>query len=197
MIHDPRHAILGHVLHEHEHVARTNGQVHCTPDGSSNIGHSQRPVRQVAIGSHLIGAQYAIVKMATAHHGKGICVVKVAATIDEPYRQLGGIGNVRVRRFTLPQRAHAENAILAMDDDLVLRAPVFQHLDRQANAEIDVRSGGNVPGYLAGHRVATEPFYLHGSPLSTSAMRTTRCTKIPGVTTDSGSRSPRPTRSRT
>src|SRR6185436_204475 len=92
--------------------------------------------------------------------------------------------------------ADAEHAILAVQDDLALLRQMIGDQGRQADAEVDDRAVGNVARHARRHLVAIELFH-QAAFCSGAAIFTTRFTKMPGVTTISGSSAPSSTVSRT
>src|SRR5260221_14461901 len=102
------------------------------------------------------------------------------------------------------RRAHAEDAVFAMQENLAVLRQMIGHHGRQPDAEIDIGAFGNILGDARGHLVAV-PFVHAASfdvsflnpagPVALRATLTMRCTKMPGVTTASGSRAPSSTTS--
>src|SRR5690606_39002253 len=91
----------------------------------------------------------------------------------------------------------AEDAVLAVQDDLAIGRKVVGDQRRQADAQVHAGAVRDVARHARGHLVAVEP--LHRRPPAsvgaTAAPRTpftctTRFTKMPGVTTASGSIAP-------
>src|SRR5581483_3011152 len=112
------------------------------------------------------------------------------------HRLLAGIDQVLVLLARRRARADAEHAVLAVQDDLAPLRQVIRHERRQPDAEVDVGALRNIARHAGGHLVAVE--FLHQAAFfREGAMRTMRFTKIPGVTTCSGSRAPSSTVSRT
>src|SRR3546814_12874170 len=85
---------------------------------------------------------------------------------------------------TLFRAAQAEQAVLALQEDFLVGRQVVGNAGRQADAEVHVGALGDVAGHARGPLVAGRA--AHASP----PVETRRCTKMPGVTTDSGSSSP-------
>src|SRR4051794_20021874 len=83
-----------------------------------------------------------------------------------------------------------------MQNDLLALGQVICDECRQADAEIHVRAFGDVARDAGGHLVSIELLH-HAAFLRPGAIFTTRCTKMPGVTTASGSSAPSSTVSRT
>ena len=93
-----------------------------------------------------------------------------------------GILLARSRRW-----AHAEDPVLAVEEDLAIARQVVGDQCGHADAEIDVRPLRNVARHPGRELLAGQA--LHAT--------TTRWTKIPGVTTASGSSAPTSTTSST
>src|SRR6185295_13979036 len=87
-------------------------------------------------------------------------------------------------------------AVLAVQDDLAALRQVVCDQSRQADTEVDDRAVGNVARHARRHLIAIELFH-HATFCRGTAILTTRFTKMPGVTTISGSRAPSSTVSRT
>src|SRR3546814_9908316 len=75
-------------------------------------------------------------------------------------------------------------SVLALQEDFLVGRQVVGNAGRQADAEVHVGALGDVAGHARGHLVAGQA--AHAAP----PVETRRCTKMPGVTTDSGSSSP-------
>ncbi len=69
---------------------------------------------------------------------------------------LAGIDQPAVDLVRLWRRAHAEHAVLGMENDLALGRHVIGDLQRRADAEIDIPAFGNVAGETRGHLVARQ-----------------------------------------
>src|SRR6185369_8913372 len=121
-------------------------------------------------------------------------MVEVRAPGQDRRGGLAGVNQVLVLAAGRGLRAEAENAVLAMQDDFPVLGDVVGDQRGQADAEIDIGAVGNIARDARGDLVAIELF--HAAFLIRSR-RITRCTKIPGVTTVSGSSSPSSTVSRT
>src|SRR5204862_2802502 len=93
-------------------------------------------------------------------------------------------------------RSHAEDAVLAVQDDLASLRQEVGDQRRQANTEIDVSALRDIARDARSHLFSVELFH-QAAFLACSAMRTMRFTKMPGVTTASGSSEPSSTASLT
>jgi hypothetical protein len=121
-------------------------------------------------------------------------VVKERSALEQRHRLLAGVDQVLVLHALGRPRPDPQHPVLAVQDDLAVLGQMVGHQRRQADAEVDVSALGDVARDARGDLVAVE--LLHAALLS-GAMRTTRFTKMPGVTTTSGSSSPSATVSRT
>src|SRR5690606_6237522 len=162
-----------------------------TTDGGDRVRRAGAPVGQVAMLGHLEGAEYADVQVPAAHHREGIGVVEIRAAGQQRHRLLAGVDQVRVLLPGLGRGAHAEQAVLALEEHFLVGRQVVGDAGRQADAEVHVGALWDVPGDPFGHLFAAQS--AHAAP----PVSTTRCTKIPGVTTASGSSSPSGTTSLT
>src|SRR4051812_2115332 len=123
-------------------------------------------------------------------------MVEVGASRYQRHRLLAGVDEVLVLLAQGRLRPDAEYPVLAVQNDLAPLRQVVCDERRQADAQIDVRAFGNVARHARRHLVAIELFH-QAAFLSIEPTFTTRCTKMPGVTTSSGSRAPSSTVSRT
>src|SRR5690606_7928212 len=123
---------------------------------------------------------------------------------------LARVDEVGIDAPLLGRRAHAEQAVLGVEDDLLVVREEVGHERRGADAEVDERALGDVGGDAGrelvardagGHRVlpsvssgvpsiVTPPTNVPSTSPARSPPATTRSTKMPGVTTVSGTRSP-------
>jgi hypothetical protein len=142
------------VVHHHEHLLGADRQVHRAADGGNRIRRAGVPVGQVALGRHLEGAQHADVEVAAAHHRERIGMVEVGAAGQQRHRLLAGVDQVFVFLAGRRRRAHAEQAVLAVQEDFAVGRQVVRHLGRQADAEVDVGAFGDVLRHALGHLVA-------------------------------------------
>ncbi len=149
---------------------------------------------------NLEGAQHADVEVTAAHHREAVCVVEIAATRQQGNRLLSGVDQFPVFLAGGRCGAHAQQAILALQEYLTLGGKVVRNLGGQSDAKVDVGALWNVAGDAGGHLVAVETVHCALSfqaavvrvadPAPAGAISTTRWTKMPGVTTTSGSMSP-------
>src|SRR5512134_526438 len=181
-------ATLRKVLHHHEHLFRADREVHRTADRGDRIRRSGMPVGEVARDRDLKRTEDGEVEVAAADHAERIAVVEIRASGEERHRLLARIDQVLVLLAGRGLGPDAENAVFAVQDDL---APFGQKVGdqrRQADAEVDVGAFRDVARHARRHLLAVE--LLH-------QCLTILLTKIPGVTTCSGSIAPSSTVSRT
>src|SRR5688500_15559490 len=145
-------------------------------------------VGEVAGDRDLERAEDGEIQVAAADHAERVGVVEVRPAGEQRDRLLAGVHQIFVflaRRRLWPD---PEDPVLAMQDDLAALGQLVGHHRRQTDAEVDVRTFGNVARNTRRHLLAVELFHQ---------CFTTRLTKIPGVTMCSGSSSPSSTVSRT
>src|SRR5262249_47246587 len=108
-------------------------------------------------------------------------------------RALAGIDEIGIRLARRRSLAEAEDAVLAVEHDLAIRRDEIRHQGRQADAQVDIRTVGDVLGGAPGDLPTRQRcrWRAHLAP----ATWTTRSTKMPGVTIISGSSSPSSTNS--
>src|SRR5690606_11769822 len=113
-------------------------------------------------------------------------------------RLLAGVDQVIVFLALGGRRTHAQHAVLGVQDDFAAGRQVVGHQRGQADAQVDVGALGDVLRDAGGDLVAVQ-FAAHCCSLAAGAASicTTRLTKMPGVTTVSGSSWPSSTTSRT
>src|SRR3954470_18605705 len=117
--------------------------------------------------------------------------MKERATGQQRDRFLARVDQVFVFGAGRRLGTNTEHPVLAMKKDFAALGNVVGHERGQADAKIDISALRNVLGDTRSDLVAV-PFFHAVAPV-----RTTRFTKIPGVTTDSGSSSPSSTVLRT
>src|SRR6266403_929649 len=123
-------------------------------------------------------------------------MVEVRSPGKERDRLLSGVDEVFVFFAGRGFRPDAEDAVLAVENDLAASRQVIGDQRRQADPEVDVRTIGDVAGNPRRDLLLVE--LLHQAAFRIDGVtRTTRLTKMPGVTIDSGSRAPSSTVSRT
>ncbi|KAG1270016.1 hypothetical protein G6F66_013904 [Rhizopus arrhizus] len=107
---------------------------------------------------------------------------------------LAGVDQIQVDGIVSGRRAHAQDAVFAMQHDLAAGGKMGGHQHWHADAQVDVGAFRDVLRDAGGDLVAGQ-FGAHCCSLA--SICTTRCTKMPGVTTVSGSSVPSSTTSRT
>jgi len=155
---------------------------------------------EVAVLGDLVGAQYAHVEVAAAHHGEGVGVVEVSRPRQLDHRDLAGVDQIRVDLADrLPARV--EHAVLGVQDHPGFGGEVVADRSRLPDAEVHVRPDRNVRGdrlrdLVLAARAAVGVLDGAGRGdlghdalfLSVAAlMSTIRSTKMLGVITVSGS----------
>ena len=193
---------LGQMFHHHQRAPGADRQVHRASHGRNRIRRTGVPVGKVAGDRHLECAQHAEVEVPATHHRKRVRVVEIGAAGQQRDRLLAGIDQVPVFLAFGRRRTHAENAVLALQEHLAVDRQVVRHQGGQADAEVDIGPLWNVLRDPRRDLVARapDPGFLHDRAHAASlcvvvcagsrATITTRLTKIPGVTTTSGSSSP-------
>src|SRR2546423_786399 len=184
-------------------------QVHGAADCGDGAWLARGPVGQVAVLRDLKRAEHAKVQVAAADHGEAVRVMKVRGARQRRHALFARIEQLGIA-FARPGRgAHAEHAIFCVVDQRAARRHELGDQLRNANAQIHIGAVGNILRQALRHllaRSADRWRLRHGydAPASTSsdswaglAMATTRSTKMPGVTIDSGSSWPGSTTSAT
>src|SRR6266481_9063669 len=130
-------------------------------------------------------------------------MMKKRAAAQQRHRLLPGVDQIVVLFSGCGRRTHAEHPVLAVQQDLAVPGQVVGNQRRQPDAEVDHGAFGNVPRHPRRHLVTIELVHaallfsaVHAAWLPASdaaaelATRTTRLTKMPGVTIASGSSAP-------
>ena len=101
--------------------------------------------------------------MAASHHGEAVVVVHVSAALQQSDRLFASVDQIEIFIFRCRRRAHAQDAVLAVQDDLQTFGQVVRDLGRHADAQIDIHTFRNVLRHtrgdlvfgfaLVGHRV--------------------------------------------
>src|SRR3984957_7525526 len=116
LLHQLRLALLGEQRHHHVDVLGAGRQVHGAADGGDVVRLARVPVGQVAVGGDLVGAEHADVEVSAAHHREGVGVVEVGRARQLGHRDLARVGQVRVDVVAVLGGAHAEHAVLCVQD---------------------------------------------------------------------------------
>ena len=115
-------------------------------------------------------------------------MVHIAAAGYQGDRLLAGVDQIPVDLVVARRRPDAENAVLAVQNDLTIGRQKIGNQGRQPDPKVDVGAVGEIlrgpPGNLATFERHLTPPYLY------TGTWTTRSTKMPGVITISGSSSP-------
>jgi hypothetical protein len=119
------------------------------------------PVREIAVGGDLERAEDADVEVPAAHHRERIAVMEEGAAGEQRDRLLPGVDEVPVHVLLGRRRPHAEEPVLALEEDLPVLGQEVRNAGRQADAEVDVRALGNVARDARRHLVTVES--VHGS----------------------------------
>ena len=125
-------------------------------------------------------------------------MVEEGAAGQQRHRLLAGVDQVVVLLAGLGRGAHAEDAVLAVQDDLAAGRQVVGDQRGLADAEVDDGAVEDVLRHAGGQLVLGATGVAHGHAsflkppacVATRSMRTTLCTKMPGVTMVSGSMVP-------
>src|SRR3954452_16109748 len=137
--------------------------------------------------------------MAAAHHREAVGMVKIRAARQQRDRLLAGIDQVIVFLALGGRRAHAQDAVFAVQDDFTAGGQVIGDQRGLTDAEID---DGAVEDVLRDARCelvfGAALIVAHGhaaflkppASVATRSILTIRLTKMPGVTMVSGSISP-------
>ncbi len=189
-------AALGEVLHHHQHLLRAHREIHRAAHGGDRVRAAGVPVGKVAGRGHLERPQDAEIEVPAADHAEGIGMVEIRPAGKKRRRLLSGVDEVFVFFAGCWLRPDTKDAVLAVENDLAAFRQVVGDQSRQADPEVDVRPIGDVAGNPRRDLLLVE--LLHQAAFRIDgATRTTRLTKMPGVTIDSGSRTPSSTVSRT
>jgi tripartite-type tricarboxylate transporter receptor subunit TctC len=193
---DLARTLLREVLHHHQHLLCSRGEIHRAADCRNRVRAAGVPVGEVARRRDLEGAEHREVEVPAADHAERVGMVEIGAAREQGDRLLAGVDQVLVLLPGGGLRPDAEHAVLAVQDDLAPLGKVVGDQRRQADAEVDVRAFGDVARHARRHLVAIELFH-HAAFFSEEPIFTMRFTNIPGVTTTSGSSAPSSTVSRT
>ena len=91
--------------------------------------------------------------MAAAHHGEAVGVVEIRATGQQRHGLLAGVDQVVVFVACGGRRAHAQNAVLALQDDFAPFRDVVGHQGGLADAQVHVGTVVDVLRHAAGQFV--------------------------------------------
>lgn len=157
-------ALFGQQVHHDPGLPGTDGEVHGAAHGRDSAGLAGAPVGQVAGGGHLKGTEHANVQVAAAHHRKAVGMVEIGAPLEQGHRLLAGIDQVEVLVTLAGGRAHAEDAVLALQDHLYPFGQVVGDLRRHAYAEVHVGAVMDVARHAGGELVFAAFLVSHVRP---------------------------------
>src|SRR3954467_6321229 len=209
LLHEFRLAFPGAMLGYDEDRLHARDQVHGAADCGDGVGLARGPVGQIAVLRDLERAEHAKIQVAAADHGEAVRVMKIGGARQCRHVPFARIDQLGIAFAGTGRGAHTEHAIFCVVDQRAARRHELGDQLRNANAQIHIRAVENVLRQALRHLLArsTDHWRLrHGydAPASTSsdswaglAMATTRSTKMPGVTIDSGSSLPASTTSAT
>ncbi|ABA51189.1 hypothetical protein BURPS1710b_A1553 [Burkholderia pseudomallei 1710b] len=152
-------ALLRQVLHHHEHVLRADREIHRAADRGNRIGRARVPVREIAMRGNLERAEHAIVQMAASHHREGIRMMEVRAARKQRHVLLAGVDQFVVLRARRRGGTHAEQAVLAVQEDFPARIEVVRDERGHADAEVHIGAFGDVLRDALRHVVAGQSFH--------------------------------------
>jgi hypothetical protein len=172
---ESRRAVSGHVLHQHPHPLRADGEIHRAADRGRAFGRTPGPVGEIARGGDLVTPEHAEVDVATADHREAVGVMEEGAPGPEGHGLFARVDEPGIHRIGRGARPHTENPVLAHENHLALRGHELRHRGRQADAEIHDPALRNIRRDLGGHLEATEEPRGHaqGAPRSTATTRLT------------------------
>ena len=96
------------------------------------------PIGQITRGADLTSPGHANVRMAAAHHGKAVGMMKVGAALEQRHRLSCGIDEVVVFVTFGRRRPHAKDAALTVQHKLDPGRQVIGRRRGHANAQIDL-----------------------------------------------------------
>src|SRR5205823_1919712 len=167
------------------------------------------PIGEIAVLGDLVSAENGHIDPAAADDPERICVVHDRRLWVQGHVLAAGIDEVQILAACPGQRAIADDAVLRMEDDLLVAEIEIRAQGRDADAEIDDPAILKLHRHPVAHLLAIEAFravahraFLSASSFAISAGRcghqpsggggilTMRCTKMPGRCTSSGSIAP-------
>src|SRR5690606_10390402 len=145
-----------------------DGQVHGAADSGNGVGLARAPVGQVARGRYLEGTEHADVEVAATHHAEAVGVMEIGAARQQGDGLLAGIDQVVVFLTLGRGFAHAQNAVLTVQDDFAVGGKVVGNQGGHADAQVHVRTVGDVAGDALGDFLLRACFVI-GHVMSFSA----------------------------
>src|ERR1039458_6598213 len=195
-------AVFRDVLHRDDDAPRGRDEIH-RPAHALHELSGDHPVRDRPFGVDLHRTQDAEVDMAAADHREGVRRREERGAGNDRDGFLSGVDEVGIDLTFRGVRPPAENAVLGLEDDLHALRDEVRDERRHANAEVHVHPVVELGGRAPDDAVPVElrhpqPFRaVRRSMRLTRGATTTRFTKMPGVSTSSGSSPPGSTSSST
>ncbi|MNC52326.1 hypothetical protein D3C75_1016670 [compost metagenome] len=143
-------AFFGQVFGHHKHLTGANRQIHCAADRRDCPRCAGTPVGQIAAFGNLIGAEHADIQVTAAHHGKRVAVMEKAAAFEQGNRLFTGVDQFGIFLAGRRCRAHTENAVFAVQEDLFIRRQEVGYLGWDPNAQVDVGTFRDIAGNTFG-----------------------------------------------
>src|SRR5579859_1491916 len=94
--------------------------------------------------------------MPAAHHREAVGMMEITAAGEQRDGLLAGVDELPVLLSGGGGGAHAEQAVLTLEEDLSIEGQIVGDLCRQANAEVHIGAFGNVAGDAGGHLVTVQ-----------------------------------------
>ncbi len=85
-------------------------------------------------GTDLKSTQHTNVQVPSAHHGEAVSMVKISTALQQCHRLFARIDQVVIFLASGRRRAHAQNAVLAVQQNFQMRRHVIGHQGRLSNA---------------------------------------------------------------
>eukprot|EP00053_Salpingoeca_punica_P009774 m.88012 g.88012 ORF g.88012 m.88012 type:complete len:585 (-) comp15157_c0_seq1:214-1968(-) len=151
---DLLHIALGVVLHGDDDLgARAGDEVHGAAHALDHLA-GDHPVGQVAVLRNLHGAQDGEVNVAAADHGKGVVAAEERAAGQDGDGLLAGVDQVSVLFARLGEGAKAQDAVLAVQDDVHALGDKVAGQHGHTNAEVGVHAVLKLEGGAAHNLLA-------------------------------------------
>ncbi len=160
LLEDFRFALVGDVRHGDQNIRHAKGEVHRAAD-SGNLFAGGAPVGEVAVGGDFERAEHGVVDVAAANHAERRGMIEEAGAGIQRDVLLAGVDQVAIFLARLGDLAHAEDAVFAVEEDVLAGRDVVRHQGRDTNAEIDVASLRQIARNAIGDSVSCE---RHGLP---------------------------------
>jgi hypothetical protein len=111
--------LFGRVVHQKPNALGAGREVHGAADGW-HVVVGLRPIGEIAVAGDLECAEHAKVEMAAADEGEAVGVMHVRTAGTQRDVFLAGVDQPAIDLVRLRRRAHADDAVLRMDDDFAL-----------------------------------------------------------------------------